>query len=173
MDDMSFFSRFFRSSKTVQEPALLPLYKSIVAKAREVHWYKEGQVPDSVDGRFEILSTLLTLIMLRLETEPDQAENAANLTEIFIADMDGQLREIGIGDMIVGKHIGKMMSALGGRLGAYREAFANPALLDDVIVRNVYGGEKSAGVEPVRAALIALQEQLQVLPVNAILAGSF
>jgi cytochrome b pre-mRNA-processing protein 3 len=169
---MSLFSRFFRSAKADQTQALLPLYASIVAKARETHWYAMGQVPDSVDGRFEIVATILTLVLLRLESEPDQATNAALLTEIFIEDMDGQLREIGIGDMIVGKHIGKMLSALGGRLGAYRDAFANPAALEDVIIRNIYGGEKVQGAGHVRSALMAFQDKLQVLNVDAILTGT-
>ena len=45
----------------------------------------------------------------------------ADLTDRFIADMDGSLRQDGVGDQVVGKHIGRMMAALGGRLGAYRE----------------------------------------------------
>ena len=52
---------------------------------------------------------------------------SSDLTERFITDMDGSLREIGISDQVVGKHIGNMVSALGGRLGAYREAFATDA----------------------------------------------
>jgi cytochrome b pre-mRNA-processing protein 3 len=170
---MSFFSRFFRSARASRTPALQPLYNSIVANARAVHWYDKGLVPDSVDGRFEILSTILTLVLLRLEIEPDQSQNAANLTEIFIQDMDGQLREIGIGDMIVGKHIGKMMSALGGRLGAYREAFSNPALLEEVITRNIYGGAKSDGNAHVCTAFRSLQNDLRAARVDDILKGAF
>ena len=66
----------------------------------------------------------------------------AFLTEIFVDDMDAQLREIGVGDMIVGKRIGKLLGAFGGRLGAYREALATgaePSLLNDALTRNLYG----------------------------------
>ncbi len=63
------------------------------------------------------------------------------LTEVFVDDMDGQLREVGIGDMIVGKHMGRIMGALGGRLGAFREAMADNAKLDDAILRNIYRSE--------------------------------
>jgi cytochrome b pre-mRNA-processing protein 3 len=62
----------------------------------------------------------------------------ARLTEVFVDDMDGQLREVGIGDMIVGKHIGQIMSAVGGRLGALRNAMADNNVLDDALVRNIY-----------------------------------
>jgi cytochrome b pre-mRNA-processing protein 3 len=65
----------------------------------------------------------------------------AFLTEIFVADMDGQLRELGVGDMIVGKRVGKLMGAFGGRLGAYRDALAEttaPYALTDAARRNLY-----------------------------------
>ncbi len=169
---MSFFSRLFGSAKPDPKPALLPLYASIVAKAREPLWYDQGQVPDTVDGRFEILATVLTLVLLRLENETDQAGNSTLITEIFIEDMDGQLREIGIGDMIVGKHIGKMMSALGGRIGAYRDAFAVPSQLDRVIERNIYDGKPNPGARHVRDALVQFQQHLHGLPIAKILAGT-
>ena len=52
------------------------------------------------------------------------AQESVYLTELFVDDMDGQLREIGIGDIVVGKHIGRLMSMMGGRLGAYRDGLA-------------------------------------------------
>jgi len=55
--------------------------------------------------------------------------------------MDSQLRELGIGDVIVGKHIGKMMSALGGRLGAYRDRLRGEEDFGAEVVRNVFRGE--------------------------------
>src|SRR3546814_14845384 len=64
------------------------------------------------------------------------------LTELFVDDMDGQLRQIGIGDMIVGKHIGRMMSALGGRLSAYRSGLGAGESLEDALVRNLYRSEE-------------------------------
>ncbi|WP_204310223.1 ubiquinol-cytochrome C chaperone family protein, partial [Enterobacter cloacae] len=68
---------------------------------------------------------------------------STHLTEVFIDDMDGQLRQIGIGDIVVGKHVGKMMGMLGGRLGAYREALAAGGF-DEALVRNLYRGEAPA-----------------------------
>jgi len=61
------------------------------------------------------------------------------LTELFVDDMDGQLRQSGVGDLVVGKHIGKLVSSLGGRLGALREALgeADDAALVAAIERNV------------------------------------
>ncbi len=102
----------------------LPLYTAVVQRARAEHWYRDGQVPDTVDGRFDMIAAVLALVMLRMESEPSGGEPAARLAERFVDDMDGQLRELGIGDIIVGKHIGRMMSMLGGRLGAYRDGLA-------------------------------------------------
>ena len=81
-------------------------------------------VPDTVDGRFDMIAAVLCTVLLRLEREPEGLATTAPLTERFVDDMDGQLRQIGIGDIVVGKHIGKMMSMLGGRLGAYRDGLA-------------------------------------------------
>ena len=77
---------------------------------------------------------------------PEAATASVRLTERFVTDMDGQLRESGIGDIGVGKHIGKMMAMLGGRLGAYRDGLA-AGDLDTALRRNLY-----RGVEPEAAA---------------------
>ena len=118
---MSFLSRIF--GRTDRRQTLLPLYKAIVALARDPAWYGEGQVPDSIDGRFDLVAAITALVLLRLEDEGEGArEPSVLLTELFIADMDASLREVGIGDYVVGKHVGRMMGALGGRIGAFREA---------------------------------------------------
>jgi hypothetical protein len=91
---------------------MLPLYQAVVHRGRAVHWYVEGGVPDTLDGRFDMIAAVLTLVLLRLE-QADLRHESVWLTELFIDDMEGQLRQIGIGDLVVGKHVGRMMSALG------------------------------------------------------------
>ena len=82
-------------------------------------------MPDTIDGRFDMVAAVTALVLLRLEAEGEAgAGRSVLLTEMFIDDMDATLRQIGIGDYVVGKHVGRMMSALGGRLGAFREALA-------------------------------------------------
>ncbi|MDT0575125.1 ubiquinol-cytochrome C chaperone family protein [Croceicoccus sp. F390] len=98
---------------------LTSLWHGIVAIAREPHWYERDGAADNLEGRFDMICAVLSLVLLRLEQE-NAGETAARLTELFIDDMDGQLREAGVGDLVVGKRMGKLMSALGGRLGAYR-----------------------------------------------------
>lgn len=119
---MPLLSRIF--GKGGERNALVPLYRAVVAAAREPVWYREGGVPDTMDGRFDMVAAVLALVLLRLEGERDASGDRAEiqLTEAFIDDMDGTLRQMGIGDHVVGKHVGRMMSALGGRLAAFREA---------------------------------------------------
>ncbi|MDJ0275300.1 ubiquinol-cytochrome C chaperone family protein [Sphingomonas sp. 2R-10] len=131
------------------------LYDAVVTRGRMPHWYLAGGVPDTLDGRFDMIAAVLAMVMLRLEGEGAGAAPAASLGECFVDDMDGQLRQIGFGDMVVGKHIGRMMAALGGRLGAYRDGLAD-GTLDAALVRNLY-----RGVEPDPAALTHVATELR------------
>jgi cytochrome b pre-mRNA-processing protein 3 len=141
-----------------------------VALARDPAWYREGGVPDTIEGRFAMVAAIIAFVLLRLEAEGDAArQDSVLLTETFIADMDSSLREIGIGDFVVGKHVGKLVGALGGRLAAFREAEA----LDAPVRRNVFAGEAvaEAKVRFVAARLEALRERLRALPLETLLAG--
>jgi cytochrome b pre-mRNA-processing protein 3 len=117
------------------------LYDAVVAEARRPHWYRDGRVPDTLDGRFDMVSTVLALVLLRLELLGDAArEPSARLTELFVSDMDGQLRQHGIGDLVVGKHVGRMMGQLGGRLTAYRDGLGEGGDLAGAVERNIHRG---------------------------------
>lgn len=119
---MSFLSRIFGGR--ADRRGLQPLYDAIVRVARNPAWFRQG-VPDTVDGRFDMLAAITSLVLLRLEQGGDEVRaESVKLTELFIDDMDSTLRQIGIGDYVVGKHVGRMMSALGGRLTAFRTAAA-------------------------------------------------
>jgi cytochrome b pre-mRNA-processing protein 3 len=137
---MSLLKRIFGSSAPDPKIKLVPLYNQIVAHARQPHWYEKGKVPDSLDGRFDMVAAILSLVLIRLEGDDAYAQDMAYLTEVFVDDMDGQLRESGVGDVIVGKYMGKMMSALGGRLTAFRAGLSQPEMLDEAISRNIYRG---------------------------------
>ncbi len=150
---MSFFDRLF--GRPNGNEAVRPLYNAVVAHGRESHWYRDGGVPDTIDGRFEMIAAGLALVVARLDLEAEQRQNTAWLIELFVGDMDGQLREIGIGDMVVGKHVGRMMSALGGRIGAYREGL-RAGDFEAALVRNLY-----RGAEPPAAALEHTADRLR------------
>ena len=168
--------RMGRRARRRQEA--LPLYEAVVARARQPFWYLDGAVPDTVDGRFDMIAAVLSVVLIRLEHDDDGADLAARVTERFVDDMDGQLREIGIGDIVVGKHIGRMMGMLGGRLGAYRKALATPEAggepLAAALERNLYRGAApdEAAVARVADTLGALHRALAALPVGALAAGT-
>ncbi len=134
---------------------LVALWHRVVELAREEHWYAERGVADTVEGRFDMVTAVTALVVIRLEREA-LVEEAARLTELFIDDMDGQLREAGVGDLAVGKSMGKLVSALGGRIGAYREGLAaeGNAMLAEAAARNttmVDGAEPLPLAEGLRA----------------------
>ena len=167
---MSLFSRLFRS-KPDPRGVLRPLWHRIVDIAREPDWYRHHGAADTVAGRFDMIAAVLALVLLRMEKEPILLEHAARLTELFVEDMDGQLRESGVGDVVVGKHIGQLMSVLGGRLGAYRDGLAGgPDALAQAVGRNVSLLE---GKPPhaMAAALTTLYQQLASLEAEALLDG--
>jgi cytochrome b pre-mRNA-processing protein 3 len=155
-----------------QDEAALPLYTAVVARAREPHWYDRGAVPDTVDGRFDMVAAILAFVLLRLERDEAAAGPSAQLTERFVDDMDGQLREIGIGDIIVGKHIGRMMSMLGGRLGAYRDGLAANDL-DAALIRNVYRGDspEAPALRHVATSLLAFRDALAATSTATLIGG--
>ncbi|GAA4774140.1 hypothetical protein GCM10023219_21940 [Stakelama sediminis] len=157
---MTLFSKIFGPSTP---PPAEALYQDVVATARRPHWYIDGAVADSVDGRFDMVAAVLSMLLLRLEAAQDPVAAGLNafLTERFVDDMDGQLRQIGIGDIVVGKHIGRMMAMLGGRLGAYRDGLAQGDL-KPALIRNLYRGESPApeAVAHVEHGLTAFRERL-------------
>lgn len=114
---MSILTRIFGTSD--DRARYRPLYARVVELGRDPAWYREGGVPDTLDGRFDLIAAILALVLIRLETE---ARASVLVAELFIEDMDGSIRQMGIGDLMVGKHVGNMMAALGGRIGAFRDA---------------------------------------------------
>ena len=169
---MSLFQRIFGETK--QRTALQPLYAAVVAKGREPAWYRKGQVPDTIDGRFDMVAAVTALVLLRFEAAgADGRTPSVLLTEIFIDDMDATLRQIGIGDHVVGKHVGRMMGALGGRLTALRAGRAEGSLAGPVI-RNIFHETppSEAAVAFVAGRLEQFAAALDAAPVETVLAGA-
>lgn len=174
---MSFLSRIF-GKKSDDRAHVRALWHRTVEIARETSWYADCGVADTVPGRFDTITLVLSLVLLRMEREDALIEPSVRLTEIFVDDMDGQLRESGVGDIVVGKKIGKLMSVLGGRLGAYREALAQTeadarqAALTEAIARNVTLTETGDAAK-VAARASALAAQLDAITGVDLLAAKF
>lgn len=167
---MSLLTKLFRR-EAPSDPR--GLYAAVITRGRATHWYQEGSVPDTLDGRFDMIAAILSFVMLRLETL-GAAEESARLAEVFVEDMDGQLRQLGIGDLVVGKEIGKMMSALGGRLGAYRAALAGEEPMEAVLERNLYRGAPPAptAVSHAAAGLRAFATALETVELGPLRSGN-
>lgn len=168
---MKLFSRLFGPSADPRD-ALRPLWHRVVEIAREKRWYADMGVADTVEGRFDMITAILALVLLRLEDEAELRQASVFLTELFVEDMDGQLRESGVGDVVVGKHIGRLMSALGGRLGAYREglAAADDSVLREAAARNV-GMMDESQVDALTAAFRSFADRLRETDSERIVAG--
>lgn len=168
---MGLLSRLF-APKPDPRDAMRPLWNAIVAEARDPYWYAVGGVEDSVAGRFDMVAMITGVVLLRLERTDDLSRAGALLTECFVEDMDGQLREFGVGDMVVGKHVGRLIGSLGGRLGALRQALPRgEEAVREVVQRNVTLCEDAAPGR-IAAKLVDLYSGLATTNDAAILAGA-
>lgn len=166
---MSLLAKIF-GRQTDPRDRFVPLWRGIVAIAREPQWYADCGVADTQEGRFDMLSAVLAAVIVRMERDESLRPQAALLTELFVDDIEGQLRQQGIGDPTLGKRMGKLMSALGGRIGAYRAGLsdADGAALTDAVTRNVTFGEAGSAT-CVAERLRALHGTLQETPDDALL----
>jgi len=160
---MSFLSRLLGTGPDPREE-VRPLWHRVIELAREPSFYNVCHVADSVGGRFDLITAVLCTVMVRVEASEMRAQSAL-LAELFVEDMDGQLREFGVNDVVVGKRMGKLMSVLGGRLGAYRSALVarDREKLIGAVSRNVTfseGTDEAAAAQLVADKLLALSERL-------------
>ena len=163
-----------------REPAHA-LYLALVAQARKPAFYEGFGVPDTVDGRFDMIALHAFLLLHRLKGARQEAarEAAAELgQEIFdlmFADMDRNLREMGAGDLGIAPRVKKMIGAFYGRIAAYEAGLAAPksSVLPDAIRRNLFRGveptdrEVEAMADYVRHQAAFLADQ----PADQLLAG--
>lgn len=160
---MSFLSRLLGTAPDPRE-SVRPLWHRVIELARDPAYYTECGVADSIAGRFDLITAVLSTVMVRIEASEMRAESAL-LAELFVEDMDGQLREFGVNDVVVGKRIGKLMSVLGGRLGAYRSALnaTNMTKLTSTVERNitfVEDADEAASAAEVADRLMKLSQRL-------------
>ncbi len=114
------------------------LYDSIVAQSRKPEFYVHCGVPDTVDGRFDMIALHAFLVLRRLKDR--HRDTAQALLEAIFDDMDGSLREMGAGDLGVGRRVKTMAAALYGRIAAYEDALdGDHAALAEALRRNLYG----------------------------------
>jgi len=138
------------------------LFEALTAEARQRPWYLEGEVSDTLDGRFALLATVTGLALVRLERDGEEGNRASvALTERFVEVMESEHRELGLGDPTLGKVIRKLVGMLGRRTGLWRAAVAREADWIETTRESVYKEEAPEdAVAQVAEALRSLWERL-------------
>lgn len=160
------------------------LYDAIVAQAREAVFYREGQVPDTMEGRIEMIMLHVAILLERLKTEGNSGQRVGQrVMENFVAEMDDALRQIGIGDMGVPHRVKRAAAALGERCRDYQGALSpSPAVdvsrddpLAAALARHIYASAPVAGtahpVVPLAAYVRGASQALAAWPSEALLDG--
>jgi cytochrome b pre-mRNA-processing protein 3 len=120
------------------------LYGIAVTAARDPFLYTALQVPDTLDGRFDMIGLYTFLLIQRLKREPSPGPALAQAVfDAMFSDMDVNLREMGVGDLSVGRKVRVMWEAFHGRAAAYAAAMTagDAAALDAALERNVWRGK--------------------------------
>jgi len=163
--------------RRLDTPASL-IYGALVAQARDPWFYGELGVPDTVEGRFEMIALHEFLVLRRLKTEkqggqPKAEELGQAIFDLMFADMDRNLREMGVGDLGIAKRVKALIKEFYGRIKAYEEGLSGANwLLAEALNRNVFSGEAAIGTA--HALAVYLQNSvasLEEVPFEAMMGG--
>lgn len=160
---MLFLRRFLRDEQLDRTASAL--YAAFAGQARQADFYLRFGVPDSVDGRFEMVALHAFLVFRRLKGQGPEIERLTQATyDIMFKEMDLALRELGAADLGVGRRIKHMTEALNGRIQVYGEALtaADDGALKAALQRNLYGTVE-IGEAPLQAMATYIREVAQEL----------
>jgi cytochrome b pre-mRNA-processing protein 3 len=153
-------SRLFR--RTPPDPSIASLYGTIVAQARVPAFYQSYGVPDTVNGRLEMILLHIVLFLRRVEGEAEPVRALGQgLFDHFCRDMDANMREMGVGDLGVPRRMRQIGEAFYGRQAAYRSALAasGQEALVAALQRNVYAEDSPPGCAQALAAYVREAER--------------
>jgi cytochrome b pre-mRNA-processing protein 3 len=154
---------FLRKARREREAAER-LYGAVVAAARAPALYRDLGVPDTLQGRFEMMALHLFALVHRLMHEPgDDPQLARRVAESFVSDMDAAFRDMGVSDTRVPKRMKAMFGSFAGRIAAYETALKQPAALEAALARNIFPDAPADD----RAAALARHLQASVAAVQA------
>jgi cytochrome b pre-mRNA-processing protein 3 len=161
--------------RTPREDSIAVLYGAIVAQARDPAFYRNYRVPDTSNGRLEMIVLHSILVLSRLEAESGSARPLGQaLFDYFCSDVDANLREMGVGDMAVPRKMKAVAEAFYGRKRAYAAALATPgqAELTAALTRNVYAGSgEPAGADRLATYMREAVGKLAAIDGAALLRG--
>jgi cytochrome b pre-mRNA-processing protein 3 len=150
--------RWFRSRPDVDVSRAV--YERIVAQARQPAFYARLGVPDTPDGRFEMLTLHVFLVLHRLKRERSDrglAAIAQRLVDHLVADLDANLREMGAGDLGVGRRVKRMTGAVYGRIAAYEAGLDGGEVALEQAVRHAVFAAGAPTAEQVAALMRYMQ----------------
>jgi len=151
----------FRKPRTAPRGTIEAIYGMIVTQAREPSFYRDLAVPDTVNGRFDLLVLHLWLVLRRLRATGEAAALSQALFDRFCNDMDDNLREMGVGDLTVPKRMQAFGEAFYGRTAAYDLALeAGDEPLAQALCKNILNGE---GIESARRLALYAEATIAVL----------
>ena len=135
---------FLKLNKNKIKPTSYLIYKKLVLFSRNKIFYTDLKVPDTLDGRFDLIIFHLFFVHTVLFRQGDLEQKIYDeVIKIMYKDFDSNLREIGVGDLSVGKKIYQMSEAVAGRINAYNKAKTDKKKISQVILRNIYGSKKN------------------------------
>lgn len=147
--------------RSAESRTIASLYGMIVAQARQPIFYADFGVPDTLQGRFDLIVLHLVLLLRRLDRSGEQGRLfGQRLFDAFCRDLDDNLREMGIGDLAVPKHMQRFGEAFYGRQTAYLGALDSPGArdLESALARNIFGGDEVRATALARYARAAVDE---------------
>jgi len=154
------------------EARVAAIYGQIVAQARQPGFYDGLGVPDTLEGRYDMLVLHAFLYMHRLKNEAEPVKAVAQeVFDLMFADMDRSLREMGIGDLTVPKKIKKMAQAFYGRTAAYDAALEQGgSALAEAVQRNLFADDvgAAANAEAVARYMRAAEKALAMQDADAL-----
>lgn len=161
------FANLFRPSEV--EVNAYRLYEQTVNQARNPLFYEAWGVPDTPLGRFDSIALHCFLVLNRLKDEPEAKTFTEKFSAAIFSDMDRSLREMGVGDLSVGKKVRKIAEGFYGRAGAYGKALdAGDEELGETLLRNLYGDAASPGDAVLRAIAEYVRESVAALKAQTV-----
>jgi cytochrome b pre-mRNA-processing protein 3 len=167
------FQRFFTPRPQVS--AGRALFASASEQARDPAFYEKGGVPDTPEGRFELYALHVILLLRRLKGDAGPVvETRQALFDSFVRNLDDGLREMGVGDLSVGKKMRKLGAAVYGRLKSYDSALTGgeSESLSAVIRRTVFAGIETGDAEALARYVAAADTRFAAAPMNDLLDGA-
>lgn len=146
------------------------LLAAVTAISRNPAFFGPGRTPDTLDGRFELMTLFGSLAMIRLQRDPALQPLAQQFTDALFRAFDSGLRELGVSDTAVPKRMHQLAGAFYGRLRAYSDAAASAdrAGLASAIERNITGPDCGAFATALAAHALVLVERQASLPIEAL-----